>query len=459
MVDTKENPSSGKNELKEIFTRIIKRDFSGNTGQAVKNSFFQISAQLVQRGGSLVLTVILARILMPELFGLYNLALSTIIIFLTLSDLGVGSTLITFVSKALGGRNKKLARSYLVYVGKIKFILVFASVSVLLISAKFIANNYYQKPIFLALIAGSLYILFAGVVSFSISALQSFNYFRGVFHKEIVFQTIRIILIPLAAVISLKYALSNENVLFYIFLAFGISYIVSAAFTRFSPYRKHNPLGKAVAPLELAQKKEARKFFWVASTLAVSGIFFGYVDKVMLGHFIAAEFIGYYSAAFNLVGAFSAILGFGALVLLPIFSRLGGDQLERGMKRSIKSILALSGLATVITLLLAYFIVWAIYGKAYFSSVNLLRAMSPLLVLLPLIGIYGSYFMSQKKPHILVVLLGIATILNIVLNYILISSLLSISELAATYGAVIATVFSNIVYLAGMIIWRKRKKG
>jgi len=442
-------------DIKLIWNRIRTRDFSGNTGQAIKNSIFQFSTQTTQRIGSLILTIVLARVLMPELFGLYNLALSTIIIFTIFSELGIGFTLITFVSKALGKKNKKLARSYLLYLGKIKIFLVFFSTIILFLSARFIADNYYQKPIFLALLAGSLYVIFSGIVSFFQSALQSFNYFKGNFHNEIVFEISRVILIPLAAILTLKYSLSNENVLFYIFIAFGFSYILSSLFIRFFPYRKINPLSNKKKNLGSAEKKKINKFFFAASTLALSGIFFGYIDKIMLGHFVAAEFIGYYSAAFSLVGALSATIGFG-IILLPIFSRIKSEQLERGMNKSIKAILIISALTFLAIFALAYPIILIVYGSAYSHSINMLRAFSIALLILPIIGVYSSYFVSKEKPQILAVLLVVSTLINLGLNYFLITYLLRFGELAATYGAIIAVIASNLIYLFGMMIWRKK---
>ena len=73
-------------DIKEIYRKFWKRDFSGNTGQAIKNSAYSFSTILVQKIGAIIFTIIIARLLMPELFGLYNLALTTIGLFVVLSD-------------------------------------------------------------------------------------------------------------------------------------------------------------------------------------------------------------------------------------------------------------------------------------------------------------------------------------------------------------------------------------
>jgi stage V sporulation protein B len=155
-----------KNEIFSIFNRIRKKDFSGNSGQAIKNSVYQFSTSLVSKLGSLIFTIILARLLLPELFGLYSLSLSVIIVFAVFSELGIGLTLIKFISSELGSGNEKIASAYLIYFAKIKLFFILVSIIILGIFANLVANTIYQKPIFLALLAGIFYILFIELTGF-----------------------------------------------------------------------------------------------------------------------------------------------------------------------------------------------------------------------------------------------------------------------------------------------------
>ena len=84
-MNVKKDLLNGENQIKGIFSRIRRRDFSGNSGQAIKNSTFQLATNLVAKIGSLFFTIIIARLLMPELFGLYSLALATILMFSAIS--------------------------------------------------------------------------------------------------------------------------------------------------------------------------------------------------------------------------------------------------------------------------------------------------------------------------------------------------------------------------------------
>ncbi|GIU68461.1 MAG: polysaccharide biosynthesis protein [Candidatus Pacearchaeota archaeon] len=422
---------------------------------AIKNSIFQFSTIFIGKIGSLIFTIIIARLLMPELFGLYNLALATILLFTAISNLGIGETLIRFVSKSLGEKNKKKAKAYLVYFGKIKIFLTFIAILILVFSAKFISETHYQKPLFLSLIAGSLYILFFEIVTFFGFILQASNDFKGIFHKEIIFQISKIILVPLIVLFSLKYSLPNEIILFYLILGLTFSYFITAVFMFFVSFKRVNFIKTKKEKLNSRQTKQANRFLSMTAFLILSGMFFSYIDKIMLGRFVSVEFIGYYSAALGLVGALSSLIGFGG-VLLPIFSRIKDKKLEQSMKKSIRIVLILGILLFIFTLLFAPLIILIAYGSNYNPSTNILRLLSLLIIILPLIGIYSSYFTSQGKPQIVVKLLILSTLINVILNYFLITSLLEYGGLLATFGAGIATLISQFFYLGGLI-YSKRK--
>lgn len=85
-------------ETQEILDRIKRKDFEGNAGRVIKNSSWQIATTLTAKIGSLIFTIIIARLMLPELYGLYGLALSTILFLSIFNDLGIGAALNTFLS-------------------------------------------------------------------------------------------------------------------------------------------------------------------------------------------------------------------------------------------------------------------------------------------------------------------------------------------------------------------------
>ena len=432
-------------DIKGVWRRIRKRDFSGNTGLAVKNSVYQFSTTLVAKIGSLIFIVILARLLMPELFGLYSLALSTIVLFAAFSDLGVGRTLVRFISKELSNK-KPNTKAYYDYLIKIKFVLTFLTSLILILSAYFIANVYYNKPIFFALLAGGLYIFANSFIGFFSGFYQAYNNFKKVLIKESIFQILRLIILPLVVLFSLSF--SKEILFLNIILGLSFCYLIGFIFLLI---KKPVLKGKE---LEKKEKKQVNKFILPLTVTVLSGVFFGYIDIIMLGHFVDSEFIGYYSAAFALISSVIALLGFSA-VLLPIFSRLGGERLKRGLKKSIKMIIPVSLVAIFFIVLLAPFIIKIVYGIEYSNSTLLLRMLSLLVFSGPLTAIYTTYFISKGNTKIIAKLLVSTTIINIILNFVLISILVKQSHYLATIGAVVATLVSRYLYLGLLGFSRK----
>ncbi len=72
-----------------------------------KNSFFHFISFFVIHFGGAIFTIFIARILNPDLFGVYTLTLSIIFILMTLGNLGLEEALTRYVS--LNFKNKKKA--------------------------------------------------------------------------------------------------------------------------------------------------------------------------------------------------------------------------------------------------------------------------------------------------------------------------------------------------------------
>ena len=442
-------------DIKGILGRIKRKDLKGNTGQAIKNSSYQLATLLTAKIGSLIFTIIIARLLMPELFGLYGLALSTILLISAFSDLGTYTAILTFLSKNID-KDKTKAKAYFNYLSKIKIILVILTISILLILAKWLANNYYQKPIFYALIAGAIYIPLVIFSSFLGIIFTSKNNFRIGFFGELILQTSRLIILPLLILILISKSSDSNAILFWVFIGLSITFLLTGIYyviyfisnNPFKNVKKQNLTNK--------EKKELWKFIIPLSTIAVSGIFFGYIDIIMLGHYISSKFIGLYQAAFHLVCSAAVILSFSSTALFPIFSRMKGKQLEKNFKKTKNITILISFTALIFTVVIAKLLINIIYGSSYLGSTIYLQYLALLLISFPLIALYQSYYTYQKHTKKLSILLLIATILNIVLNYFFINLGLSWAGMnGAILGACTATIISRYGYLGGLIYFKK----
>ena len=447
-----------ESDLKGIFNRFKKRDFKGTEGQAIKNSSFQLATTLIAKAGSLIFTIIIARMLLPELFGLYTLALSTIILFASFSDFGLGSALVNFISKSLVEKSFPKAKTYFIKLLKYKLILVILASLVLLSLAYYVSNVYYNKPIFYALLAGGIYLPVVSLLGFIETAFKANNNFREPFFKEFLFQVLRLIFVPLAIFLFLKGTFSNEAIIAGVIIILAFSYFLTLIFLVIMSKYNLGFLKVKKDRLTNVENKSLKKFILPLTATALSGVFFGYIDTIMLGHFVTGEFIGYYGSTFSLIGAGSVIIGFAGAALFPIFSRLKGQKLEKAFKKTFNFILIISLVSAILSFFLAPIIINIVYGQEYSSSIILLRIFSLLLIVLPLTGIYDSYFMSQERTKIIAILLVGTTIVNIVLNYVFIVFGLKFGMMQAVIGACIATIISRYIYFFGMKFCRQRSQ-
>jgi Na+-driven multidrug efflux pump len=86
------------------------------------------------------------------------------ILFLAIfSDLGISQALITYLSKTIDKKPKK-AKSYFYYLTKLKVYLLLLTSFLLIILARHL-SNFYNKPIYLALVAGAIYLPLVQITS------------------------------------------------------------------------------------------------------------------------------------------------------------------------------------------------------------------------------------------------------------------------------------------------------
>jgi len=415
---------------------------------AVKNSMYSISVVLLSKIGGFVFTLMLARLLLPELFGLYSLALAVVMIAIAITDAGADLTGMRYISKALGENDKGAARSYFRFLLKIKGLLILISIVIVLLIAKPLSNTVFNKPLFfLPLVFSCLYLIIEPIRSFFGVPFSAKKDLRILPPIELLFQSLKIILSLIAiSILSYKFKIPG------IFAAFFISGFLSLSLVFIFLVKKDRELifGKLV----WIDKKKILKYMGYMGLTSITLIFFGSIDILMLGHFVEAEYLGYYKAAFVLVASISSLLPFSG-ILLPIFTQIQGERLDRGFKRSLRYLIILAIPMSVGLIFISKYIILLFYGKEYLPASTPLLVLSILIIISPLISLYSTIFQARDKINLLVKFAIISLLMNIVLNYTLIKLLLNISPEYSIIGASIATLASNAFFLSALIIKTK----
>ncbi len=443
-------------EIKGLFKKINNRDFQGNKGTALKNSSYQFLINLTMKFGSLFFTILMARILLPEKMGLYSLALSTIVFFAAFSDLGISNALLTYIPKKLSQNKPSEAKAYFNLFLKLKiYLLIIISLTLLVLSYP-LSKIYYNQPIFYALLIGVFYIMINGLLSFYEQLFKSVNNFRVPLVKEIIFQLLRLFLVPLSLILILKKTDSSNIILLVAFTLISFSYLASLFYSL--KQSKHLSLLKIKASeISETEKKSLIQFMFPLAITSLSGIFFGYIDIIMLGRYVQSEFISYYTTAFSLASSIGVIISFISIGIFPILSSLNKDNLNFLLKKALKYSFLISLLCSTIILLGANLFIHLLYGVEYLPAAIVLRYYTLIILTYPLISLYENYFISQKKTEFLATTLFITTLINIFLNFFFIRYGVSHYDgIGGILGACFATIISRIVYFVALFFKKKK---
>jgi O-antigen/teichoic acid export membrane protein len=412
---------------------------------AMKNSFWNFITSIIGRLGGLVFTILIARMLQPELFGLYSLATSIMFIILTFVDAGINTTLLRYVAAALGKKDDKKAASYFRYFLKLKTALTFILALVLIILAKPISIYLFGKPeLFMPLVLCSIFMIFLSLTGFYESVLYAAKKAKYVTMKEILYQILRVVL-PVLSV----YLISDKlfGTLVGLIISSAAAFILLVMLT----YKNYKFLFKKI-DINKEEKKRILNFLFFMTIAGITSTFFVSVDTVILGAFVKSEFIGYYRAAFSLVGA---VIGLITLtnILIPIFTQLEGQQLERIFNKVFRYSAILSFPIAFGMALIAMPFINIIYGPSYLQSTIPLYLLSLLVIEGATGGLFTWLFTAKEKPKTLTKILLMSTVLNIILNYAFIMFFLRFGEIYAVLGASLAVVISryfNLFYIAKM---------
>ncbi|MCX8193949.1 MAG: oligosaccharide flippase family protein, partial [Candidatus Pacearchaeota archaeon] len=318
------------------------------TQKVLKSTFYNFLANIIGRIGGLIFTIIVARTLYPEFFGIYSLTLTVVLTVATFTDLGINATLIRYLSESLKKKTKETeteARSRLYFLLNFKIVLTAVIAIALFLLAESIAVHIFKKPLLaLPFQIGSIYLFTISIQGFFSSIFYALQKIQYSTISEIIFQVLRIILII--------FLLNIHKNVGTVFITLTIALFISFLFLYSILFKNYVFLIKGeIIKLEKQERKRLLSFFGWLTISSISLVFFVHVDTFMLGIFLPSEFVGFYHSIFSIVGAVAAFVSFGS-VLLPVFTQLEQGKLERGFKKvfryvSLISVPAAIGLAYI----------------------------------------------------------------------------------------------------------------
>jgi len=406
--------------------------------KVLKNSIYNSSGVLIGNIAGIILTIILARLLHPELFGIYHLALAVGFLLLTFTDLGINGTLIRYVSHALGRNDKTLARSYFIYLVKIKlFLSLLTSILIFLLAKPLAIHVFHKPPLFLPLEIIAVFVFLYALLGFTNSAFNAFQEFDYTTIKASVYEVLRLLLIPLFVILG--YSVWGALVGFC--LSILGAFLVLFCFL----VKKHAFLLRG--EVKRIDSKRILRFLSFLTIGSISGVVFAYVDSIMLGIFMAAEYVGFYRASYNIVIAIAGLASIAG-VLFPVFTQLEKADLNNAFQKVFKYSTILSFPCAFGLAFIAEPFVKVIYGVEYLPAVYPLYALS-FLIITSSTNFFGVIFNAKEKPEYPAMVIIVSMVLNVILNYFLILRF-------GMIGAAVATVISRYFNFISLGILSKR---
>jgi len=320
-----------------------------------------------------------------------------------------------------------LGRSYFKFLFKLKILLAIIFSVSLAILAKPLSLQVFHKPeLLIPLEIISIFLVLYYFSDFMDACFQAFHDFKRPMLRHIIYESSKFAIVILFILLGFS--------LFGVFVGITLAALITLFVMLLFLVKKYPYILKG-STVKI-DKKRLLRFLGFLTIGSVSGVFFAYIDIIMLGIFLPAEYVGYYKASTNIVFGVAGLTAISG-VLFPVFTQLEKESLDNAFRKVFKYSSVLSFPCAVGLIFLAKPIIKVVYGSEYLPAVLPLMILSPLIIFNS-VNFFGTLFIAKEKPEYTSLLGVFCATLNIVLNYVLIISY-------GIIGAALATLISGFV--------------
>ncbi len=407
----------------------------------VKGAFWTYFGHFILVTSSLFTNILLARLLDKDNWGVFSLVLSLVSFFSAFSDVGFNYTIQHKLASSIDKRASAVKRIVGVLLRYKLFLLVLATVILLFLAGTDVLTNLFKvENGTIYFVVGAVFFLFFNIMGTFDSVFLGLKQFRDSSLTLSVYHVLRLFLSSLL-----------------VFFGFGISgaivgFVIALAITTaIQIYFLRSFLTLAGRADESLMNQFSYGFNIGLASMAMNILL--YTDSVTIGLLVNATAVGFYRIASGIATAAGGAIGVINKVLFPIFSsesdkKKSTVQFNRSLKYAvIFSIPAFVGLAVVSDVLVGVF-----FGVQYAESSLPLIILSYSVFDTVFTGILVAYLAAKKHTAIVGQTAAAITIMNVILNVVLINYL-------GFIGAAVASVFVRIVMFLTLYLWAKAKIG
>ena len=389
-----------------------------------KNMSWLLISQIIASIFGFVWTILLARYLGVDNYGILGFAVSMTGILGVIDDLGISTHIVRHISTDYESAPKYLGNA-------IPLKVIFSGINLIVTLIILILLNVNQFTIYITLLF-SIEMIFISYVGTLYGTFQAFE--KGEF------QGIGIVLMNtttlICILISIYADLGLEGVTFSYILANLINFIYA-----YYVLNKH-----ILKPKYEFDWEFCKKITLVSIPFAVTGILYTIyysIDIIMLTNMIGDYATGIYNATYKLISVLTLFYSVYTAVIFPVMSKLFKNDkklLIISYEKSIKYLMLIIIPIAIGTMLYSSDIIQLIYGHKYDQASSVLSILIWTVCLLFISGASNTLLNASHKEVTVTKIYAIAAVFNVVLNFIMIPHL-------SYNGAAITTVLSDVLII------------
>ncbi len=373
-----------------------------------------------------------ARLLGASEYGVFSYALSLAGFFTIFADIGISQILTKEISREPQKATQYFATSFWLKIG----LLIFTTILLIFVAPYF--SKIESAKMLLYFVA--LLTIFDNLREFINSLFRA----REKMELEAIVNVSMNIAIATIGAIVLYFSQTAKAITISYVGSAGVGFLVAAFIAR-------NEFRKIISAFDKNLIKPILKLSMPIVLLSLLGVFMLNVDTIMLGWFRTAQEIGYYSAGQRIIQLLYMIPAIISSALFPSMSRAAGIKEKTAliMERGISAVYGFALPIVVGGIILAGPIINFLYGQEYMPGVSTFKILLVTILIIFPQSLLLNMVIAHNKQNKIGIYVGMASVGNIIFNYLLIPKF-------GIAGAAWATVIVQIMYSA--LTWNMVKK-
>ncbi len=390
------------------------------SSKEVKNAEWIIFGKILQMLVSLLVSLLTARYLGSGNYGLINYGVTYVAFFTAISNLGINFVIVKEFSDHPDEEGISIGTSVFM-----RFLSSVLSL-IIIISISFVVDR--NEPIT---------ILVVGLCGLSLifNIFELINYWFQSRYQSKVSSIVGFVAYLIAAIYKIILLVMHKNVIWFA-VATSIDYLCVSILLLIA-YKKYNGPRLKIS-INKGKNILSKSYHYILSTLMVA--VYAQTDKFMLKHMMSEQDVGYYSVAVAICAMWVFVLQAIIDSLYPTIISLYKTSKTAFIRKNKQLYFIVFYVSIIVSLLFVVcgdYVVVLLYGKAYENAASVLKIVTWYTAFSYLGVARNAWIVCENKQKYLKSIYGMAAILNVILNYLLI-------PLYGGKGAAMASLITNI---------------